>query len=214
MERSVAKISRGAFGALVCLLIFVSPLSADPAKALSGEEARTFLETIYARALKLEASSAGLEPIAYQQALRDLVCSSLDVDAISRFAAGAGLAKASDAERAEYRTLYVAWMMDIYQRYFLKAMGGRLNVAGSEAVPGTGDVYVKVALPGLFMPIYIDARVRRGQEGLGIVDLSSSGVSLIKTQRDDFTAVIERRGFEGLLMELRRRVNVVTADVR
>jgi ABC-type transporter MlaC component len=210
----VVKISRGAFGVLVCLVIFVSPVRADPDKALSREEARTFVETVYARALKLEASSAGLEPLAYNQALRELVCGSLDVEALSRFAAGAGLAKASDAERAEYRTLYIAWMMDIYQRYFIKAMGGHLNVAGSEAVPGSGDVYVKVALPGLFMPIYIDARVRRGQEGLGIVDISSSGVSLIKTQRDDFTSVIERRGFEGLLMELRRRVNVITADLR
>jgi phospholipid transport system substrate-binding protein len=214
MKRTVAKISRGFFGVLVCLVIFASPLRAEPDTVLSREEARIFIQTVYDRALKLEAASTTLDPLAYNQALRELVCGSLDVEALSRFAAGNGFTKASDAERAEYRTLYIAWMMDIYQRYFIKAMGGRLNVAGSEAVPGSGDVYVKVALPGLFTPIYIDARVRRGQDGLGIVDLSSSGVSLIKTQRDDFTAVIERRGFEGLLMELRRRVNVITAEAR
>jgi phospholipid transport system substrate-binding protein len=38
------------------------------------------------------------------------------------------------------------------------------------------------------------------------IDVIVEGVSLIVTQRSEFSAVIERRGMDGLLAELRQRV--------
>jgi phospholipid transport system substrate-binding protein len=53
----------------------------------------------------------------------------------------------------------------------------------------------------------VDWRVReRGDGNLVAIDVIVEGISMIVTQRSEFSAVIERRGMDGLLAELRQRV--------
>jgi ABC-type transporter MlaC component len=64
-------------------------------------------------------------------------------------------------------------------------------------------------IPGKLLPNLIGARVRRTDRQLQIIDISVAGVSLLKTQRDDFSAVLAKQGFAGLLEEMRSRVRAV-----
>jgi phospholipid transport system substrate-binding protein len=49
--------------------------------------------------------------------------------------------------------------------------------------------------------------VRERDDGnLVAIDVIVEGISLIVTQRSEFSAVIERQGMDGLLAELRQRV--------
>jgi phospholipid transport system substrate-binding protein len=55
-------------------------------------------------------------------------------------------------------------------------------------------------------PIKVDWRVRELRDhSLVAIDVIVEGVSLVVTQRSEFGSVIERRGMDGLLSELRRR---------
>ena len=49
---------------------------------------------------------------------------------------------------------------------------------------------------------------QRDDGSLVAIDVIVEGVSLIVTQRSEFGAVIERRGLDGLLAELRRRAEI------
>ena len=56
-------------------------------------------------------------------------------------------------------------------------------------------------------PLKVDWRVRELDGGdLVAIDVIIEGVSLIVTQRSEFSSVIERSGMDGLLAELRQRV--------
>jgi phospholipid transport system substrate-binding protein len=56
-------------------------------------------------------------------------------------------------------------------------------------------------------PLQVDWRLRAQDDGrLVVIDVIVAGVSLIVTQRSEFSTVIERQGFDGLLAELRQRV--------
>jgi ABC-type transporter MlaC component len=56
--------------------------------------------------------------------------------------------------------------------------------------------------------LHVDWRIREHDDGrLIAIDVIVESVSLIVTQRSEFGAVVERRGIDGLLEELRRRID-------
>ena len=54
-------------------------------------------------------------------------------------------------------------------------------------------------------------RVRAGKDGVRIIDILVEGISMAVTQRDQFSAVVRRNGFEGLLEVLRARTDKMPA---
>ena len=53
----------------------------------------------------------------------------------------------------------------------------------------------------------VDWRIRKRKDGqLSAVDVVVESVSLIVTRRSEFGPVVERDGIDGLLAELRRRI--------
>ena len=56
-------------------------------------------------------------------------------------------------------------------------------------------------------PLQVDWRLRERDGAAPVtIDLIVEGVSLIVTLRSEFGSVIERQGFDGLLVELRQRI--------
>ena len=56
-------------------------------------------------------------------------------------------------------------------------------------------------------PLKVDWRMRQLDDGsLAAIDVIVEGVSLVVTQRSEFASVIERQGLDGLLAELRARI--------
>jgi phospholipid transport system substrate-binding protein len=61
-----------------------------------------------------------------------------------------------------------------------------------------------------YPPLNVDWRVRRPEaEKPVIVDIVVEGVSMILTNRSDVDAIVGRRGIDGLLQELRSRLERV-----
>jgi phospholipid transport system substrate-binding protein len=54
-------------------------------------------------------------------------------------------------------------------------------------------------------PVRADWRVRRYGNALKIIDIKVEGISMLTSQREEFTAVIQRNGFDGLLNLLRQQ---------
>jgi ABC-type transporter MlaC component len=53
----------------------------------------------------------------------------------------------------------------------------------------------------------IDRRVRKGQQELTLIDVVVEQISLVVTNRSEFDSIVGQRGIDGLLQELRVRVN-------
>jgi phospholipid transport system substrate-binding protein len=196
-------------GLIVVLGLLGPPAGATPvADTVSPQEARSFVQQVQEEVRGLAAR--GRDGGAFLAAVRGLVFLAFDVDGAARLAAGPAWATATPDQREDYRRLYADWMVETFRSYFVSGRPADMTIFSSEAVPGSGDAYVRFMLSGAAMPSLIGARVRRLGGEPRIIDLASAGISLLKTQRDDFAAVIAKRGFDGLLAELRSKTPAPT----
>ena len=94
-------------------------------------------------------------------------------------------------------------------RTYAERLGGYAGVTMailSERPAGTKDVVVSTRIERPHGPsIAADWRVRTTGRRYRIIDVMVDGVSMAVTQRSEFAAVIQRRGLQGLIDDLRVR---------
>ena len=131
----------------------------------------------------------------------------IDLEIIARLILGRHWRSASEAQQAEYLQLFRAFALDNLASRLHVYDGQDFEIVGAQAVNDRDAVVATRVTGGGRPPLKVDWRVRERDDGdLVAIDVIVEGVSLIVTQRSEFSAVIERRGMDGLLAELRQRV--------
>ena len=208
--RSTSFISRRGFarGLAVCgavaLLGFGAP---RPASAGGAGDPAIFVRDFSTQAIQLMADDSLSGPRRYQ-AFRGLLIDGFDVKAISRFVLGRYWRKATEAERAEFTSLFEDLIVATYSRKFADYRGQILKVdAIREEDERMAAVASRVLRPG-GEPIQIDWRLLRRGGSWRIVDVVVEGMSMALSQRSEYAAVIKGSGgrIEGLLVKLREKV--------
>lgn len=139
-------------------------------------------------------------------AFRELLRRGFDVNYIARIVLRRHYKTAPDDQREAYKALFPEYIIRLYSDRLINFGDEQLEVNGTQPSSGKRDIYVRSRLirpEG--EPVAADWRVRRSRKTgeLKIVDLKIEGVSMIKTQYDEFNAIISKSGFDGLLAELR-----------
>ena len=141
-----------------------------------------------------------------QQKFRKLLNSYFDISGIGKWALGRYWRKTSESERLEYLVLFENLIVTTYANRFNKYTKEKLIVKGSSS---RGKfVLVKSQINGgKEKPIRIEWRVTSPNGSYKIFDIVIEGVSMIRTQRSEFSSVIRRNGgkVSGLLAELRKK---------
>jgi len=178
-------------------------LRAEP----SPEAARSMIQSVGDEVLDvLRDGSLGND--AKFDRLVGLLSGPIDLDLVARLILGRHWRTASEAQRAEY--------LELFRAFALHTLASRLDVYGGQEfevtgakVVGRNDALVSTQILSEGPPLEVDWRVRElDDNSLVAIDVIVAGVSLIVTQRSEFGAVIERRGMDGLLAELRRRAEI------
>jgi len=188
--------------AIVALL-----LGGRSAKAqVSADAARQMIQNVGVEVLAVLRDPA----LANQQKFDRLVAlldGPIDLEIIARLILGRHWRSTSEAQQAEYLALFRAFALDNLASRLHVYDGHDFEIVGAQAVNERDAVVATRVTGGGRPPLKVDWRVReRGDGDLVAIDVIIEGVSLIVTQRSEFSAVIERRGMDGLLAELRQRV--------
>jgi len=134
-------------------------------------------------------------------------------DAIAKWVLGRYWRRASEQQKEEYLTLFEKLMIVTYADRFEKYAGEKLHVEKTE-IRGEKDALVHSLLerPDGQKAVAVIWRVRPKYESYKIVDVMVEGLSMGITQQKEFSSVIRQsnNNVEGLLSELRKRVNVDT----
>jgi phospholipid transport system substrate-binding protein len=131
----------------------------------------------------------------------------IDLELIARLILGRHWRSASEVQRTEYLQLFRAFALDNLASRLHVYDGQDFEIVGAQAVDERDAVVATRVTGDGRPPLKVDWRVRERDDGhLVAIDVIVEGVSLIVTQRSEFSAVIERRGMDGLLAELRQRV--------
>jgi phospholipid transport system substrate-binding protein len=198
---------RQVLGLQLALVALLAGGGAGSARAaVSADAARALIVGVGVEVLAV-LRNPDLAPPQKFDLLVELLDGPIDLDLIARLILGRHWRTASEAQQAEYLELFRAFALDNLASKLQVYDGQDFEVVGSQSV-NERDALVQSLVSGAGQqPLKVDWRVReRGDGNLVAIDVIIEGISLIVTQRSEFSAVIERSGMDGLLAELRQRV--------
>lgn len=138
-----------------------------------------------------------------KEKLEKIALNAVDVDGLSRFTLGAYRKDLNEEQIKKYTKLF--------KIFFAKNISSRLQNYSDQNIKVTGSkkisnnyviVNSKMTSKIDSQIIKIDWRVFKIQDKLVIRDLVVEGLSLAKTQREEFSSILSSKGFDGLITSL------------
>ena len=174
-------------------------LAAVPGRAGIEEDASAFVEERGLALLEIVGQPRGEE----RRAAFDVwLTETLALDVVALLALGPYRASASPEELVAYLPAVRRYVVAVYDHRFDAFSGYGFRVLRARGL-GEADAQVRARATGPEGGAHIvDFRLRRGEGGFRVLDVAIDGLSMLKTQRDEFAAVIRQNGIAGLTASL------------
>ena len=173
--------------------------AADPASA------EAFIQTLGDRTLAvLEQPTAQPEKL---QELKRLLYEATDLELVSRLVLGRYWRQAKPDQQTEFVGLFKELLMQTMAERMSWYNGQTFEITGAQPVDERDTmVTTRIIRPSGKPPIQVDWRVRQNAGAFLLIDILAEGVSLVVTQRAEAAEVVNQRGIDGLLAEMRTRL--------
>jgi len=139
-----------------------------------------------------------------KKSLENLALNSVDVSGLAKFTLGEEIKKLKDNQISEY--------VEIFKIFFSKNISNKLKDYSDQTVVVLGSkkisenyvlVNSKIISTKDKQEILVDWRVFLVNNKLIIRDLVVEGLSLARTQREEFASIVANKGFDGLIASLK-----------
>ena len=193
--------------ALLALLLF-SFSSAGASASAADSDAREFIRDLGERAVDVLRDKEGTTFAEREFAFRNILVEGFHIQTISRFVLGRHWKTATETQRSAYNDVFVDFIVRVYASRFDSYSGETFEILQAFDLDTEGDMIVRTRLlrPSGGTPIGVDYRVRMIDDGYRVVDINVEGISMLHTHRVEFASVINRKGMDGFLEELRAQV--------
>ena len=200
-------ISRRIFMAAVTGLAVLLSATSGPQASSDDDPALTFIQSLGDRAVEALRDNVNSSFEEREAAFREVMVKGFDIPIVGRFVLGRHWRTASKEQRKDYMAVFVDFIVRVYASRF-DSYGGELFTARSVIHDESGDKIVRAQIvrPSRGDPIGVDFRVRMRDEGYKVIDVTVEGISMLHTHRVEFASVVNRKGIDGLLSDLRARV--------
>ncbi len=186
----------------VLMLLFVLP---QHAAAGEKEEAGIFVNELGKQALAV-ISDKDKSAVEKNSALEKLFVDNVDIGWRGRYVVGRAWRTATEDQKKKYMENYRKFIVSHYTSNFSDFKNANFDV--TRIVPdesGGNTVTMRIKRPQA-EDIVVNYSIRRDGAGVfKVYDISVEGVSMITTQRSDFTSVISQNGFDYLITQLGKR---------
>ena len=200
-------ISRRIFMAAVTGLAVLLSATSGPQASSDDDPALTFIQSLGDQAVEALRDNVNSSFEEREAAFREVMVNGFDIPIVGRFVLGRHWRTASKEQRKDYMAVFVDFIVRVYASRF-DSYGGELFTARSVIHDESGDKIVRAQIvrPSRGDPIGVDFRVRMRDEGYKVIDVTVEGISMLHTHRVEFASVVNRKGIDGLLSDLRARV--------
>lgn len=187
-----------AFGSLFFVVLFSANAHADT------NGAKQFIDHLGKQVLEL-AKDSGTSDNQKQQILKDIFFQNVDVDWIGRFVLGRFWRTASESQQQQYLNNYRNFISTNYTSRLRDYTGETYKITGSRD-EGDGKYFVSM---DIVRPngqnVETNYKVKEENGSYKIVDIVVEGVSLITTQRSEFSSAVSRKGLDFLIEQLAKK---------
>lgn len=196
------------------LLPALSPVEMAQAQAVARVEAgqaKRFIADLGAQAINvLRADGHTIEQ--REAIFRDMLMRKFSMPFIGRFVLGRYWQSATIDQQEEYLALFSEFVLRNYASMLGGYAGETFEVLNA-AEAGKSDMIVSSRVSGGGRePIGVDWRLRMIDDQPQIIDVSVGGISMSITQREEYSALVQRNGMAGLIEALRARTNSLPAE--
>ena len=200
-------ISRRIFMAAVTGLAVLLSATSGPQASSDDDPALTFIQSLGDRAVEALRDNVNSSFEEREAAFREVMVNGFDIPIVGRFVLGRHWRTASKEQRKDYMAVFVDFIVRVYASRF-DSYGGEHFTARSVIDDESGDKIVRAQIvrPSGGNPIGVDFRVRMRDEDYKVIDVTVEGISMLHTHRVEFASVVNRKGIDGLLSDLRARV--------
>jgi phospholipid transport system substrate-binding protein len=185
-------------------VLFVSCVGAS-ANADDKGQASAYVTDLGKKALAVISDSAKSKE-EKNTALEKMFIANVDIDWIGQFVVGRYWKAANEEQKKQYMENYKNFLVSHYTSNFAEFTNANFEV--TRVVPdesGGNTVTMRIKRPQA-EDLVVDYTVRKNSAGaMKVYDITVEGVSMITTQRSDFSAVIAQNGFDYLISQLKTR---------
>ena len=194
--------------ALVVLLLVVAA-PPQPAQAQSAADARALVQNLADRALKILADKS-ISKASREAEFAKLFIKNFHTRSIGVFVLGRHWRRATAAQRKEYLAVFQRLIVKTYTIRLSQYAGEQFRVRKATGPDGGAYSVDSVVLQPGRAAIPLRWSIRRARAGLKIVDVVIENLSMAQTQRDEFAAILRRRGsIDGLIKALQEKMQTL-----
>jgi phospholipid transport system substrate-binding protein len=185
---------------ILCLAFISTPVLAD-----DKEDAGTFANDLGHKALAIISDkSSSKEDV--RSKLEALFQQNVDIDWIGKFVLGRYWRDATDEQKEKYLANYKTFLISHYTSNFSEFSNANFQV--TKTVPeerGGYTVTMRIKRPNA-EDVVVDYTIRKKEgDSLRVYDIVVEGVSMITTQRSEFSSVASQKGLDYLIEQLAER---------
>ncbi|MDH3232878.1 MAG: ABC transporter substrate-binding protein [Alphaproteobacteria bacterium] len=194
--------------ALVVLLLVVAA-PPQPAQAQSAADARALVQNLADRALKILADKS-ISKASREAEFAKLFINNFHTRSIGVFVLGRHWRRATPTQRKAYLAVFQRLIVKTYTVRLSQYAGEQFRVRKATGPNGGAYSVDSVVLQPGRASIPLRWSIRRARSGLKIVDVVIENLSMAQTQRDEFAAILRRRGsIDGLIKALQEKMQTL-----
>jgi phospholipid transport system substrate-binding protein len=184
------------------MVALAAALNATPVSA-RGDSAAEVIEKLDATLLDVMRNASSLGFTGRAERLRPVLTQSYDLEAMGRTAVGRAWESATPEQQAKLIELFERFTVANYASRFKDYNGQKFEILGERSLPQGKVVSTRIVRLEK-APVKIDYVMRPRGDTFRVVDVFlDSAISEVATRRSEFTSIISRSGFGGLLDSLR-----------
>lgn len=185
--------------ACVGFLLLATELRAEASAA-------SVIDRFHAALLDVMKNAKTLGPDGRREKLTPVMDQTYDFPAMAQRSLGGAWAKLDDAQRARFNEVFRSLILRTYAARFDGYESERFETFGTEkSIAGTE--IVRSAIHTATETVKLDYRMRETPAGWRVIDVYLGGtVSELALRRAEYSAVLERDGFDALVSALERKV--------
>jgi phospholipid transport system substrate-binding protein len=194
------------FRLFVCCSLVAAGLLLGAAEAAAGP-ARSVVQTLNATFIEVMKNAAALGYAGRYKTLAPELANAYDFPEMARVSAGRYWRELTDAQKQQLTDAFAAYSVATYAARLDGFGGERFEVLGEQPAPADNVRVDNRIVQANGQPIRIDYLLHRRDGEWRIVDVYlKSSVSELAVRRSEFTSVLAKQGFDGLIAALNAKV--------
>lgn len=189
---------------VLSLLVAMSLAFVAPAHASATPEgAKNFIDGLAKQVIDIVKVDG--DKTAKQTKIESLFTDKVDINFVAKFVLGKGWRTATPQQQQAYVAAYKPFILKNYASKLVKYSGQTYTLKPAHA-DGDAMVVPMVISDPSGQDVNVDYRLAGNDGAYKIVDIAVEGVSLLNTQRSEFSGIVERKGVDGLIEALKAQV--------